>query len=78
LSKISKLNPIFGYENKIIVSLEKSIEPIEYLFNSLRKYVKIAKDHCYYPNKDALTHDQSASIYLYSMEWGDQSFLSNI
>jgi hypothetical protein len=66
-----KLCPIFDYENEIIVSLEKSIELIEYLFNSLRNYVKIAKDHCYYPNKNGLTRDQSASIYLYSMEWDD-------
>jgi len=69
-----KLCPIFYYENEIIVSLEKSIELIEYLFNSLRNYVKIAKDHCYYLNKNGLTRDQSASIYLYSMKWDDQSF----
>ena len=70
----SGLSPIFGYQSQSIVSLETAVEPIESLFHSLVDYVKIAKEHCYYPNEHGLTRDQSASIYLYTMEWGDNSF----
>ncbi|CAF5024232.1 unnamed protein product, partial [Rotaria sp. Silwood1] len=27
--------------------------------------------HCHFPSEHGLTHDQSAAVYIYTMEWGD-------
>ena len=69
-----KLNPISGYENELIVSLEESLQPIKSLLKNVDHHIKIAKENCYYLNVDQLTRDQSSSIYLYTMECGEESF----
>ncbi len=69
-----QLSPIFGYEDEAIVSLERSLEPIQSMIHSLADQIKIAKERCYFPNDHHLTHDQSASVYLYTMEWGENNF----
>jgi len=62
------LSPIKGYENKPLVSLEEAVEPISYLFDSIEQYVWVSKKNCNNP-KDGLTQDESASIFLYTMEF---------
>lgn len=69
-----ELSPIFGYLNQPLVSLEKSLEPVEKQIEGLHEYIQIAKERCHYPNKHGLSKDQSAAIYLYTMEWGNNSF----
>ncbi|CAF1195002.1 unnamed protein product [Adineta steineri] len=68
-----KLTPVYGYRSEKLVSIEKALEPIQRQIGELSYYIKIAKKHCHYPSEHDLTRDESASIYIYTMEWGEQS-----
>jgi hypothetical protein len=72
-SSFKKLPPVYGYHGQKLVSLEKALELIQPEINELPRYIKIAKRYCYFPSKHNLTHDESASIYIYTMEWGDDT-----
>jgi len=63
------LLPISGYENVIVKSLEDACEPIKHLFDQrLKNYITIAKINSMEP-EDGLSPDESAYIYLYTVEW---------
>ena len=66
-----RLPPVYGYHSQQVVSIEKSLEPIEEIIDELPRYVKIAKKHCHFPSEDGLTKDESSAIYIYTMEWGE-------
>ncbi|CAF1513992.1 unnamed protein product [Adineta ricciae] len=70
---LTRLPPVYGYHVQQLVSLEKSLELLQSQINGLNHFIKVAKQRCYYPNDYGLTHDESASIYVYTMEWGDES-----
>jgi hypothetical protein len=72
--KNKKLPPVGGYWNERLVSLEDALKPIEPLFHDLKRSIKTAKKHCTFPSKHGLTHDESAAVYLYTMEGGENSF----
>jgi hypothetical protein len=58
-------NPIFGYEDSPLLTLEKAVEPIIPFVLYLTDYVATAKTK---HNRDLnLTQDESAAIYLYTM-----------
>ena len=63
------LMPIRGYENEPLVSLEKAVEPLVSILPQIQDYVYVAKQRCDPVPADGLTHDESASIMVYSMEW---------
>ncbi|CAF4016255.1 unnamed protein product [Adineta steineri] len=67
------LTPVYGFLSTELVSIEKALEPIESQITNLSAYIKIAEKHCHYPSEHGLTHDESASIYIYTMEWGEQT-----
>lgn len=62
------LSPIKGYRDKPLLSLLESIRPLHRIFNGIQSYVNIALQNCVNP-LDGLTQDESASIYLYTMEF---------
>ena len=66
-----RLPPVYGYHSQQIVSIEKALEPIELHIDQLVRYIKIAKKHCHFPSEHGLSKDQSAAIYIYTMEWGE-------
>jgi hypothetical protein len=66
-----RLPPVYGYRSEKLVSIEKALEPIEPHIDELPYYIKIAKRHCHYPSEHGLSKDQSAAIYIYTMEWGE-------
>ncbi|CAF3987256.1 unnamed protein product [Rotaria sordida] len=68
-----RIPPNYGYRNQSLVSLEHALEPIVPRIDHLHQYIKEALEKCHFPSEHDLTHDQSASIYLYTMEWGAQS-----
>ncbi|CAF3839378.1 unnamed protein product [Rotaria sp. Silwood1] len=68
---IKRLPPVYGYRSVNFVSIEKVLEPIESHIDQLPYYIKIAKKNCHFPSEHGLTHDESAAIYIYTMEWGD-------
>ncbi|CAF1292226.1 unnamed protein product [Rotaria sp. Silwood1] len=68
-----RIPPNYGYKHQSLLSLEHALEPIVSRIDHLRQYIKEALDKCHFPSKHDLTHDESASIYLYTMEWGGRS-----
>jgi hypothetical protein len=70
------LAPINDYSSHPLVSLEQALEPILPLIDRLSSYIESAKACCYFPSKHGLTRDESAAIYLYTMEGegGDNCF----
>ena len=68
-----KLGPVYGYQSQPLVSLEEALEPIQSQIKALAEYIDVAKGHCHYPNEHGLTQDESAAIFLYTMDWDEQS-----
>ena len=66
-----QLPPIYAHRSEKFVSIEQALEPVESQIENLRDYISIAKNNCHFPSKYGLTCDQSAAIYIYTMEWGD-------
>ena len=67
----NRLPPVYGYCTEKIVSLEKALEPIQSQIDQLPSFIMIAKEFCHFPSEHGLTKDQSAAVYIYTMEWGD-------
>jgi hypothetical protein len=63
------LQPISGYEDEPLLSLEEACKPLEKIIDKeLQQNIVIAKMNSEEP-EDGLTQDESASIHLYTMEW---------
>ncbi len=69
-----RLPPVCGYWNEKLVSLEEALKAIESRIDELNCSIKVAKKYCIYPSEHGLTRDESAAIYLYTMEGGQNSF----
>ncbi|CAF2118608.1 unnamed protein product [Rotaria magnacalcarata] len=67
------LLPISGYEKLEPVPLETAVEPIQSLFRDLSRDVSIAKAATKRP-ADGLTPDESAAVYLYTLDVKPRSF----
>lgn len=69
------LPAIQGYENESLVSLENAVKPLIRYVPDVERMAQMAKDLCDAP-EHGLTHDESSSILLYSMDWEptNQSF----
>ena len=65
------LEPISGYEQELLLSLEEACQPLENILGmELKLYIIVAKLNSKEPENE-LTQDESASIYLYTMEWNE-------
>jgi hypothetical protein len=62
-----RLSPIEGYELKPLVSLGEAVRTLESIIKNIQSYVWTATGNSETP-KDGLTLDESAAIYLYTME----------
>ena len=63
------LQPVSGYENEPLLSLEEACKPLEKILDKeLQQNIIIAKLNSTEPS-DGLSQDESASIHLYTMEW---------
>ncbi|CAM4756323.1 unnamed protein product [Rotaria magnacalcarata] len=69
-----ELKPIAGYWAYDLVSLEESLEGFLPKINELKRTIKEAKKYCTQPSPHNLTRDESAALFLYTMEAGDHSF----
>jgi hypothetical protein len=68
------LSPINGYWSVKLVTLEQALKPFIPHIEQLDRSIREAKKHCHFPSEHGLTHDESAALYLYTMEGGDNSF----
>ena len=73
-----RLPPVYGYLNHDLLSLKEAVQPISSLFPDLDSQVRIAKVGHHFPSEHGLTREESAAIYLYTMEWNDTSFFKII
>ena len=62
------LSPIFGYGSEPLLSLEEACQPLLNIVPRLTPHIWIAKGNSK-SSSDDLTHDESAAIRLYTMEW---------
>jgi hypothetical protein len=63
-----------AYWQHSLVPLNEALQPVMSWFNQLDRSIDEAKKHCCYPSKHQLTREESAAVYLYTMEGGDNSF----
>ena len=68
-----RLPSICGFRSRKLVSIEEALEPIVPYINELRYYIKEAKKRCNRSSEHNLTRDESASVYIYTMEWDEDS-----
>ena len=69
-----KLSPIGAYYEHRLLPLEEALEPVKSYFSDLNRSIRDAKKYCCYPSTHGLTKDESAAIYLYTMEGAEKSF----
>ncbi|CAF3853179.1 unnamed protein product [Rotaria sordida] len=65
---------IEGYQNKSIATLEEALNPIKNIIPQLDDYIRRAKKRAHTTSSNVLTVDESAAIYLYTMQLNDQCF----
>lgn len=63
-----------AYWEHPLVSLREALEPVMSLFQQLDRSINEAKKHCCFPSKHQLTREESAAVFLYTMEGGVNSF----
>ncbi|CAF3973027.1 unnamed protein product, partial [Rotaria sp. Silwood2] len=68
-----RLTPVYGYLAHQLLPLQKALEPISSQINQLDRFSKIAKNECHFPSEHGLTRDESAAVFLYTMECGENS-----
>ncbi|CAF3415917.1 unnamed protein product [Rotaria sp. Silwood1] len=68
-----RLTPVYGYLAHQLLPLQKALEPVSAQINQLDRFSKIAKNECHFPSEHGLTRDESAAVFLYTMEWGEDS-----
>jgi hypothetical protein len=68
------LSPVAGYWAYPLLPLEQTLGPLLSQIEQLDRSIEEARKHCRFPTEHGLTRDESASIFLYTMEAGDYSF----
>ncbi|CAF1650129.1 unnamed protein product [Adineta ricciae] len=68
-----RLPPVYGYLAHQLLPLLKAIEPLIPTVDQLDRFAKIAKSECHFPSEHGLTRDESAAVFLYTMDWGQNS-----
>ncbi|CAF3629462.1 unnamed protein product [Rotaria sordida] len=72
-NKPTRLPPVYGYHTNPLLPLQQALDPIVSKIDQLDQFIKIARNECHFPSEHGLTREESASIYLYTMDWGEQS-----
>jgi hypothetical protein len=68
-----RLPPVYGFRSQKLVPIETALESITSQIDELPYYIKIAKKHCHFPSEHKRTKDESAAVYIYTMEWDETS-----
>lgn len=67
----TKLDPIIGYAQEPVLPLADACEPLVTVVHNIMMYVSVALTCTPIRPVDGLTHDEAASIRLYTMEFAD-------
>lgn len=65
--------PVYGYKTHPLLPLRQALDPIKSQYPELDHFIKIAKSECHITSEYDLTREESAAIYLYTMDWGERS-----
>lgn len=68
-----RLSPIFKYRTYPLLPLRQALRPILSQIDQLNEYIETAEIYCHYPSEHGLDRNESACIYLYTMDWGKDS-----
>jgi hypothetical protein len=68
------LGPIAGYWGYPLLPLDQALASVSSQINQLDRSVRDARRFCQYPSKQNLTRDESAAVFLYTMEADENSF----
>jgi hypothetical protein len=71
--KPTQLPPVYGHKTHPLLPLREALDPLVPQIQELDYFIKIAKNQCHFPSEYGLTRDESAAVYLYTMDWGKQS-----
>ena len=71
--KPTRLPPIYGYVTHPLLPLRQALDPLVLNIQGLDHFIKIAKSECHFPSEHGLTRDESAAVYIYTMDWGEQT-----
>ena len=71
--KPTRLPPVYGFRTHPLLPLLQALDPILPRIDQLDEFIKTAKTECHFPSEHGLTREESAAIYLYTMDWGEQS-----
>jgi hypothetical protein len=66
--------PVLDYLTYQLQSLQEALKPILPCIDQLDHFIKTAENECHFPSEHGLSRDESAAIFLYTMERGEQSF----
>ncbi len=78
LSTSNPLKLIDGYLDEPVLPLEDTLKPFDGKIDQLSGYIKEAKRKCHYPSEHNLTRDESAAIYIYTMQWSDECLYDHL
>ena len=73
-SNHAEYSPMQDFWKYQLVPLQTALEPISHRINQLNDYLRKAIHRCHFPSEHELTQEESAAIYLYTMDCGDNSF----
>ena len=65
------VNPIIGYAKEPLLSLADACAPLTGIADNILTYVTVALENAPKNSVDSLTHNESASIRLYTIKWPD-------
>ncbi|CAF1208831.1 unnamed protein product [Rotaria sordida] len=71
--KPTRLPPVYEYHTHPLLPLQQALDPILSKIDHLDQFIQIARNECHFPSEHGLTREESASIYLYTMDWDEQS-----
>ena len=63
-----------AYWQHSLVPLREALQPVMSCFDQLDRSIDEAKRQCCHPSKHQLTREESAAVFLYTMDGGDNSF----
>lgn len=64
------------YQTEKLVSLRKSLENVSIYMKDLNEYIQYAEDNCNKSGRYGLTNNESAAIYLYTIQWNEGTYES--
>jgi hypothetical protein len=71
--KPTKSTPIYEFLTHPLLPLRQALDPLLSQIGRLDEFIMIAQAACHYPSEHGLDREESASIFLYTMDWGEQS-----